>query len=211
MPLRRFLSNKKIQHIVVPPLVGGFIMVVFLAGFNFQHISAKFNYLRAEGTRSSQQTQPQPGVNLPASDTRPRVAISRLGVDAPVLYEAKTENDAEFQQLLERGVVHYPFTALPGEPGNVVLFGHSSNSWLDHGNYKSIFSTLDKLQNGDQIDVFYQGIRYSYSVKRQRIVSPYDVAVLQPTTANQLTLITCYPVGSPANRLIVVADQVVSR
>src|SRR5438552_3712454 len=52
--------------------------------------------------------------------------IPSLGIKAPVGYPEKTDEN-EFQNFLQNGVVHYPGTALPGQPGNVYIFGHSSD------------------------------------------------------------------------------------
>jgi sortase A len=55
----------------------------------------------------------------------------------------------------------------------------------------------------------YNGIRYTYSVTKTQVVKPTDVsALVYPTTKPQATLITCTPLGTALNRLLVTGEQV---
>jgi sortase A len=52
---------------------------------------------------------------------------------------------------------------------------------------------------------------YRYRVVSTKIVSPDDVSVLDPTSGEVLTLVTCHPfyfVGAAPNRFIVRAERV---
>jgi len=52
---------------------------------------------------------------------------------------------------------------------------------------------------------------YRYRVMSTRIVGPNDVAVLEPSGHEMLTLVTCYPfyfVGSSPDRFIVRAERI---
>ena len=54
--------------------------------------------------------------------------------------------------------------------------------------------------------------KYRYRVVSSKVVSPYDVAVLDSSAEEILTLITCYPfyfVGAAPNRFIVRAERIV--
>src|SRR6185437_11506988 len=109
------------------------------------------------------------------------------------------------------GVVHYPNTAVPGQEGNVVIFGHSSGVWWEPGSYKFVFTLLDKVQAGDKVFIDYQGTRYIYRITGTQVVSPDNLSVLNQGTGHDLTLITCTPVGTSTNRLIVHAVQYVPK
>lgn len=137
----------------------------------------------------------------------PTISIPKINVFSPVVYEPSI-TEANVQKALESGVVHYGNTPLPGQPGNSVIFGHSSNDWWEPGNYKFIFGLLDKLAPGDRLSVDYQSRRYIYEVTNIKIVAPTDVSVLNPTTEPTLTLITCTPPGTSLKRLIISARQV---
>lgn len=104
---------------------------------------------------------------------------------------------------------HYPKSALPGEAGNVFIFGHSVLPiFYNPKNYKSIFSTLDKLQPGDEIIINYNNLDYVYLVEGRKILKPSEVdplAEIKPRYLNEqtVTLMTCYPFGSKTLRYLV--------
>jgi sortase A len=99
---------------------------------------------------------------------------------------------------LRRGPGHYLSTPLPGEIGNAGIAGHRTTAGAPFGD-------LDKLQPGDEIITTTQGGRFRFLVVRTKIVGPNDVTVLAPTTDVRLTLTTCHPRYSTAERLIVTA------
>ncbi|MBM3205243.1 sortase [Candidatus Shapirobacteria bacterium] len=113
------------------------------------------------------------------------------------------------EDLME-SLIQYPGTALPGQYGNTVIFGHSVlPQFFNPKNYKTIFSTLPTIKVGDEILVDFDGIQYRYEVVNLREVSPDDVSVLeQRYEAEYLTLITCVPPGTYLKRLIVSARLV---
>ncbi len=141
----------------------------------------------------------------------PRIRINKINVTAPVLFDQTTVNEWAFLRDLRHGVVHYPGTAVPGQTGNVVIFGHSSGQWWAPGDYKFVFTLLNKLVYGDRIFIDYKGTRYIYKIYNTKIVLPNDLSVLNQTGSHMLTLMTCTPVGTSAKRLIIQAQQVIPR
>ena len=135
------------------------------------------------------------------------IIIPKISVKAPVVWDS-SEND--LLEKLKEGVVHYQGTSHPGEGGNIFLVGHSSNYFWISSDYNTIFALLDKLENGDRIEVSYKNKKYFYDVKDKRTVEPNQVEVLQDTPKETLTLMTCWPVGTTLNRLIVQADLIYS-
>ena len=115
-------------------------------------------------------------------------------------------------QDLNKSLVQYPGTALPGRNGNTVIFGHSILPiFYNPKNYISIFSLLPNLNKGDEIDINYDGISYVYKVEDMFEVLPTDIQVLdQDYSDSFVTLVTCVPPGDPRNpkRLIVRARVV---
>lgn len=93
----------------------------------------------------------------------------------------------------------------PGNNGNLVIFGHSTLSWLyNPKDYKSIFTKLTDLENGDDILVTFDNITYRYKVTEMKITSPNDLSVLEQNDEYPyLTLITCVPPGTYFKRLII--------
>lgn len=113
-------------------------------------------------------------------------------------------------QDLKKSLVQYPQTALPGEPGNTIIFGHSVlPQFFNPNSYITIFSTLYRLNVGDQIFVNYDNIKYKYRVEEMYEVKPTDLSVLhQRFDGRYLTLITCSPPGTYLRRLVVKAHLV---
>jgi LPXTG-site transpeptidase (sortase) family protein len=149
-----------------------------------------------------------PGVANTAPITAdPTITIPKINVNAPVVYLDSTA-EADVQQGLQSGVVHYGNTPVPGQNGNAVFFGHSSNDWWVPGNYKFVFVLLDKVIVGDTFSINYQSKRYVYEVTKTQVVDPTDVAVLNQTSTPTVTLITCSPPGTSWKRLVVSAKQV---
>ena len=112
-----------------------------------------------------------------------------------------------FQNDLKEGVVHYPGTANPGEPGNVFITGHSSYYLWDTGRYKDVFARLNQLKPGDDIVLYYNQKKYHYVVRERKEVQNDDISVLDQGTEKILTLMTCSPVGTNFRRLVVVATE----
>ncbi len=100
---------------------------------------------------------------------------------------------------LSEGPGHYAGTPMPGQPGNAAIAGHRTT-------YGAPFFHLNELKPGDDIFVTTAAGSFLYVVDHSEVVKPTDVAVLDPTTDNQLTLTTCNPPYSATSRLIVVAD-----
>lgn len=117
-------------------------------------------------------------------------------------------NDAEVivgGEDLAKSLVHYLPQSLPGEYGNVVIFGHSTLPQLyNTKDYKTIFTYLPSLEKGDKIFVKVRDVQYEYEVYDMFVVNPDQVSVLeQKTDASYLSLITCVPPGTYWKRLVV--------
>lgn len=108
---------------------------------------------------------------------------------------------------LTKSLVHYLPQSLPGEYGNVAVFGHSTLPQLyNPKDYKTIFTYLSALEKGDKIFVNVGEFEYQYEVTTLFIVKPNDISVLeQKKDDSYLTLITCEPPGTWLERLVVTA------
>jgi len=141
----------------------------------------------------------------------PKLIIPKINVDVPADYNAKPDYDSQMAAM-KNGVAYFGIPGAdskPGQVGNTVLSGHSSNDIIDQGNYKFIFARLDQLNSGDTIYLNYNGKRYMYTVTKKQIVKPTDVsALVYKTDKPILTLITCTPLGTSLNRLLITAEQV---
>lgn len=136
------------------------------------------------------------------------LAIPSLGVTAPIQY-ATQKNEKHFQELLKSGVVHYPGTALPGEVGNMFIFGHSSDYAWSKGNYKTVLALLPKLKKGSEIKVVdSDGYIYTYIAREVQVAAPTEVQWLSQETGGKrlLTVQTSYPIGTALKRYLVIAE-----
>ncbi len=146
-----------------------------------------------------------------------RIIIPKLNINVPVvrptidalLKENWKQFEEDIQTALREGVVHYPGSARPGQPGNFFVTGHSSYYPWDSGSYKDVFARLQELEIGDTYSVYYGGDLYVYRIISKREVKPTDVSVLdQPTRQRLASLMTCVPIGTTLRRLILTAEEI---
>ncbi|MFP5068501.1 class E sortase [Pseudonocardia nantongensis] len=164
--------------------------------------------------------EPVVGHSEGAPDGTPlaRMRIPRLGTDMDYVVLQGTGPD-----VLSRGPGHYRATAGPGEVGNFAVAGHRNGR-------AGVFEQLDQLRPCDVIEVAtetryltYEVLPYADSsttncglapgpVPGRQIVTPSRDDVLNPVpgqketaeaTAALITLTTCHPWNSSAQRLIV--------
>lgn len=111
---------------------------------------------------------------------------------------------------LTKSLIHYVPRSMPGEFGNVAIFGHSTLPQLyNEKDYKTIFTYLPSLQKGDSILIEVGDLEYEYEVYDMFVVSPEKVSVLdQQYDAAYLTLVTCVPPGTFWKRLVIKAKLV---
>lgn len=102
---------------------------------------------------------------------------------------------------LEKGPGHMPWTPVPGQPGNAVVSGHRTT-------YGRPFYDLDALEEGDRIEVETAVGLHVFEVRQTLIVEPTDVWVTEYEPGAWLTLTTCHPRFSAAERLIIRAELV---
>jgi sortase A len=135
-------------------------------------------------------TAPAPAAAIPG-DAIGLIRIPQLGLEK-ALVEGVGVPD------LKKGPGHYADTPMPGEKGNAAIAGHRTT-------YGAPFGDLDKLSRGDPILVTTQAGEFRYEVDHLRIVDPSESWVLDDAGDDRLTLTTCHPKFSAAQRLIVVA------
>ncbi|MEA3322715.1 MAG: sortase [Patescibacteria group bacterium] len=150
----------------------------------------------------------------PASpgETRPQVtlAIDKINIDVPVIL-SNSADEAALQEDLNNGVIHYPGMAMPGQRGNVYIAGHSSNYVWSKGAYNYAFRQLNDLVVNDVIVIKTKmstgkEIEYKYIITLKEEVSPDDGRIFADTQSQELTLTTCWPLGTNARRIMVKAQ-----
>jgi LPXTG-site transpeptidase (sortase) family protein len=116
---------------------------------------------------------------------------------------------------LNKNLIQYQGTALPGKAGSPVIFGHSilrqfyNPKETNPRRYMSIFSKIMTLQKGDRIYLTVNGAQYTYVVEEKTEVQPTDTYILaQRYDVKQLKLVTCVPEGTYLRRGVVSARLV---
>ena len=123
-----------------------------------------------------------------------RLIIDKIALDS-VVFEGVDRT------TLKSGPGHMPGTPLPGQPGNAVISGHRTT-------YGRPFYDLDQLVPGDEIAVETALGISRYAVRQILIVAPTDVWVAGNMDGAWLTLTTCHPRFSAAQRLIIQAELI---
>ncbi len=153
---------------------------------------------------------------LVPKDTSFGIVIPKIGANAKIFPNVDPTNPSIFLPILQQGVAHAKGTVFPGMNGTIYLFAHSTDNFWDVGRYNAVFYLLKDLSKGDDIVVYYQGIRYDYIVDDSKIVNPDDTSYItnaQKTLhvndphvgSEQLILQTCWPPGTTLERLLVIA------
>lgn len=152
---------------------------------------------------------------LPLGEGFAFIRIPRFGPDYVRVILEGTDEDK-----LTEGPGHYPASVLPGEVGNFALAGHRIGQGAP-------FEHLDQLEPNDAIIIETRDTWFVYrmlgdastgadpdAIPGRRIVDPSAVEVVDPVpgqpaatpTRSLLTLTTCHPRFSNAQRLIIHAE-----
>lgn len=191
---------------ILPPFVGIAVMLCVFGLLNSEYIAAQYVYRFVKPQIVNAQS-----LNTVPSSSESKILIPSLNVSSPIISEPSLV-DSVVQNRLEQGVVHFGNIGEFGKFGNVIIVGHSSGAIWSPGQYKYVFTMLNKAKTGDRIIIDYKGTRYIYAVNSIKTVDPNNVEVLkQPKDKKIITLITCTPVGSNAKRLIVTGEQIVPK
>lgn len=124
------------------------------------------------------------------------LVIPTLGQKYPVYWG--TDEDS-----LRKGAGMFvsDLTTTPDGNGHTVLSGHRD----------TVFTGLDKVKEGNNLIVKYNGQIYTYEVKKTWIVDKDDRSVIVEKDKPTLTLTTCYPfhyVGNAPERYIIQAERI---
>ena len=202
----RLSAKHHLQSLTFGLSLGFITLVIFLFGFFNEVIIAPF----LQPARTVGATPIIVDPNTVVASKTPEIIIPKINLEIPVDFSQTSTDETDIENALEKGIVHYPSTVLPGETGNTAFFGHSSNNIFNPGKYKFAFVLLHELVPGDTFYITYKGKAYVYKVFSRQIVDPSDVGVLDDVRGHRATatLITCDPPGTSLHRLIVVGDQV---
>jgi LPXTG-site transpeptidase (sortase) family protein len=148
-----------------------------------------------------------------------RIVVPSLGIRAPVLlpsmkYWGQHAWDMLEEQMqigLNHGAVAYPHSTSPGSNGSLIIAGHSSppTEAAEKSAYGSLFASLPSIDVGEEIVVETAASPVRYRVEKKIIVSPSMTSLLEQQYDDSiLKVITCYPVGTTRDRMIILAKKV---
>jgi sortase A len=151
-----------------------------------------------------------PGLVSPtyASSTDYFLTIPKIRAQAPIVLNVDPYNSTEYHQALTQGIAQAKGTAIPGQPGTVYLFAHSSDAPWRLARYNTIFLRLSELKNGDEIQISQGEHILRYSVFDKKVLWPNQTQYLTDTKTDQLILQTCTPLGTSLQRLLVFAKPI---
>lgn len=149
------------------------------------------------------------------------ISIPAIGVQAPVYLPSKKHWDTRQWDMLENqmqtglnvGAVAYPHSVSAGRNGSLIIAGHSSppNAEAAKSKFGNLFEKLPDLGKGGVISILYDNGFVDYEVVDTKIVTPQETSILsQDYSESTLKLITCFPIGTTKDRLIVIAKRKVA-
>ena len=152
-------------------------------------------------------TQPPPGPSLPSPipippDSYAPEPVVEIGtMEIPAIGLTHRIFQGVTLHNIDLGPSHWTGSALPGEMGNTVFAGHRST-------HSQPFLRIDALEPGDSVIFTVHGRRSTYRVTGHLVVRPADSWIAQQTSAFTGTLYACHPIGSVAERYVVLLEMV---
>lgn len=149
--------------------------------------------------------------SLARKETEKPTLITIPAIDLEVTVANPTKTDvATLDKALLNGAVRYPTSSDLGEPGNLIIFGHSSYLPIVRNQAFKAFNDIQKLKDGDRILVTGSDRTFVYEVESVREADAEEDAIPLTVTGSKLTLATCDSFGTKSDRFIVTANLVES-
>lgn len=202
--MNKFIQNKKnISNIII---ILGIMLIAYSIYFNVQLKLSQERKLEEynESTKEepvidyndnyvTEEKEEEQESNIERSsitDLKMVIQIPKIEVKAAVVNGTTTE-------YLKEGPGLYEISPLPGDKdANVLIAGHRTT-------YGAWFRKVDKLVEGDDIFIRFEGKNYNYKVEKIFIVVKNDWSVTEPQGYSSLTLTACHPPGSSSQRIVV--------
>jgi len=163
MPVSKSKKKEAVFYIVL-----GVLLISLFVGYRLN----RARILSFAGTPGNASVS---GLSKPVSIEIPSLKVS-LAVE-----EAAIKNG--IWQISPKNVSHLETSAVPGQGGKIVIYGH---------NKASILGNLRLIKVGEKIYLKNQsGKIYSYMVEKTVVVSPKEIQYVEKTSEEVLTLYTC--------------------
>jgi LPXTG-site transpeptidase (sortase) family protein len=192
-----------------------FIFLISFLIINWNDISWIFNYRVISQTISDFFQKDSPDspieseipeiIEFEYSEKENSLEIPKIEVSAPLIFVENSDEEKVYESL-DKGLVHFPSSVLPGGKGQTIILGHSAPpNWPDI-KYDNVFSRLNELEEGDEIFVYFEHQKYNYSVTNKFFLERgEEVPEYLTNSDNMLVLISCWPPGKDIRRIAVEA------
>lgn len=166
------------------------------------------NQTAAQVAQQSNPSSPAPSNLNPGTDIDQsipgKIDIPDNNISVPLTW---TQSVKDFDRDLDKGTVHYPGTAMPGQVGTSYISGHSSGYLWNSSPYKDVFAGLGMVKDGTSFTVTAtqkdgKKVIFYYVVAGRGEYAANDQAQFISTAESVVALSTCWPVGTTARRLV---------
>lgn len=130
------------------------------------------------------------------------IEIEKIKISAPLILVKKKE---DVQNSLDRGVVLWPDSVFPGQKGQTIILGHSAPPNWPKIKYDWVFSNLNLLEKGDEIVIFFQKRKYTFTVEEKIFLNRGQELPKTDPEKSILFLISCWPPGKDLRRIAIEA------
>jgi LPXTG-site transpeptidase (sortase) family protein len=137
------------------------------------------------------------------------IYIPKIFINSKIVWDISNEF---FFDNLKNGISHLANSGYPNEKGkNMILGGLSSYPfWYNLPNSNN-FALLNKLENGDRININYKNNNYVYQVVSIQNTDKGELIINSaPLNKKLLTLFTYYPYGLNTYKLVISCEQISS-
>lgn len=154
-------------------------------------------------------TNKEQQIEYPYSSKTNTLEVPSIGISVPIILAQSTSISALTKDL-DKGVVYYPGSVLPGQIGQIVVLGHSAPPNWPKIKHDWVFSDLNNLNYGDQIRLYFDHKEYIYYVREKKILTKGQEIIPTPlvNNGNVLVLVSCWPPGKNLQRIAVQAELV---
>lgn len=140
------------------------------------------------------------------SNTIFSIVVPKIEANEQIVANVDATLEKDYMEALKKGIAHAKGTCFPGMDCTMYLFAHSAGSSITAARFNAVFYLLNKLENNDQILIYYYGKKILYEVTGKEIVGAEEVKYLTDLGSEEkLILQTCDPPGTTNNRLLIFA------
>lgn len=133
-----------------------------------------------------------------------KISIPKIGITAPIVISDTADNNL-IHKYLDKGVVMYPGSTVPGSAGETMLLGHSAPPGWPNIKYDWVFTKINQLQPGDTVSITFGNQVHSYAVTKTVFLERGEELPGSDLSKNTLFLISCWPPGKDLKRIAVEA------